>query len=254
MKDINGNKIKVLSIGNSFSRNAQTYLHKIAEADGVDMIVANLYIGGCPLELHWMNASTDNKAYLYTKTYVEPRKAATIKEALIDEEWDYVTFQQKSGYSGLVETYFPYLTNLIEYVKEYAPSACHVIHQTWAYQEGCDWEGFSFYGRSQKRMFQALKKAYGFASERTGIDMILPVGEAFQIARERLGDCLCLEDKSHAAANGCYLAGCVWYEVLTGNLVKDNFFVPEEVALDQIPILKACAHEAVSLYRNGYPK
>ena len=108
MKDINGNKIKVLSIGNSFSRNAQTYLHKIAEADGVDMIVANLYIGGCPLELHWMNASTDNKAYLYTKTYVEPREAATIKEALIDEEWDYVTFQQKSGYSGLVETYFPY--------------------------------------------------------------------------------------------------------------------------------------------------
>ena len=109
--------IKVLSIGNSFSRNAQTYLYDIAKAGGIKMVVANLYIGGCPLDLHWKNAYHDEKAYLYSKTGQESRTAC-IKDALLEEEWDYITFQQRSGYSGIPETYFPYLTVLQRYVSE----------------------------------------------------------------------------------------------------------------------------------------
>ena len=44
--------MKVLAIGNSFSEDATRYLHDIAKADGVALEVANLYIGGCPLDRH----------------------------------------------------------------------------------------------------------------------------------------------------------------------------------------------------------
>ena len=41
--------MNILSIGNSFSQDAQRYLHDIAKADGVVLSAFNLYIGGCPL-------------------------------------------------------------------------------------------------------------------------------------------------------------------------------------------------------------
>ena len=47
--------IKVLSIGNSFSRDAQRYSYKIAKNEGVEFKSVNLYIGGCSLQTHYMN-------------------------------------------------------------------------------------------------------------------------------------------------------------------------------------------------------
>ena len=129
IEETKGKTVKVLSIGNSFSVNAQTYLYDIAKADGTDMVIANLYIGGCSLERHWDNAQKDNKAYRYFKTHMDD-KEASIKDALMEEDWDYITFQQNSGNSGMLKTYFPYLIDLVKYVKEFAPSAQHIMHQT----------------------------------------------------------------------------------------------------------------------------
>ncbi len=36
----------ILSMGNSFSQDAQRYLHRIAAADGVEFYICNLFIGG----------------------------------------------------------------------------------------------------------------------------------------------------------------------------------------------------------------
>ena len=55
--------IKVLSIGNSFSEDAQRYLYGIARADGVSMKTVNLYIGGCSLERHYRNMLSGNAVY-----------------------------------------------------------------------------------------------------------------------------------------------------------------------------------------------
>ena len=59
--------MKILSIGNSFSEDAQRYLHRIAESDGVELYTVNLCIGGCPLELHANNIKSGDKAYLTLK-------------------------------------------------------------------------------------------------------------------------------------------------------------------------------------------
>ena len=55
--------MNVLSIGNSFSQDAQRYLHNLAEKDGFNMRTANLYIGGCSLRTHYLNMLDDEKAY-----------------------------------------------------------------------------------------------------------------------------------------------------------------------------------------------
>ena len=56
-------KIKVLSIGNSFSQDAHRYLYEIAKNNGTDLKSVNLYIGGCGLHKHFININNDAKAY-----------------------------------------------------------------------------------------------------------------------------------------------------------------------------------------------
>ena len=55
--------MKLLSIGNSFSQDAQEWLHKIAVANGVELETTNLMIGGCSLETHWNNMKSGEAAY-----------------------------------------------------------------------------------------------------------------------------------------------------------------------------------------------
>ncbi len=47
--------MNVLSIENSFSRDAQRYIHGIVRSDGEKINVFNLYIGGCALSGHYRN-------------------------------------------------------------------------------------------------------------------------------------------------------------------------------------------------------
>ena len=55
--------MNVLSIGNSFSQDAHTYLHQIARKNGDELNAFNLYIGGCPLSLHYRNMLKDDDSY-----------------------------------------------------------------------------------------------------------------------------------------------------------------------------------------------
>ena len=55
--------MNILAIGNSFSTDAMRYLHEIAMADGEKITTVNLYIGGCPLDLHEENIKNDARAY-----------------------------------------------------------------------------------------------------------------------------------------------------------------------------------------------
>src|SRR5690606_23530663 len=102
--------LRVLAIGNSFSQDAvEQYLHELAEAAGKPMIIGNLYIGGAPLARHLANVQADNAAYSYRKITADGVKTTTehtsIRTALRDEPWDYVSLQQASPLSGQFDTY-----------------------------------------------------------------------------------------------------------------------------------------------------
>ena len=114
--------VKILAIGNSFSQDAvEQYLHEIAAADGNQVIIGNMYIGGCSLKKHLNNARENKPAYKYRKIGLDGKKVEikdyTLEQALSDEEWDYVSFQQNSGNSGIVETWMESLPELMDYVK-----------------------------------------------------------------------------------------------------------------------------------------
>ena len=109
--------IKILSIGNSFSQDAQAYVHQIAASAGIETKVVNLYIGGCSLERHYNNITENAVAYNYELNgNTHMGRTVSIMEGLIEEDWDFVTLQQASAVSGLPATYHPYLEELSAYV------------------------------------------------------------------------------------------------------------------------------------------
>ena len=58
--------IKILAIGNSFSVDAMEHLWYLLYEQGyTEIILGNLYIGGCSLDTHWDNIQNDTGAYQY---------------------------------------------------------------------------------------------------------------------------------------------------------------------------------------------
>ena len=127
---------KILAISNSFGVDATRYLYGIARAAKEQVRVVTLYIGGCSLYRHYRNMLSEEKAYEYYINGIRSGLYVSLKEALLLDEWDVVTFQQCSGQSGVYESYFPYLPELSAYVKKLAPAAKQYIHGTWSYAEG----------------------------------------------------------------------------------------------------------------------
>ena len=127
--------MKILSIGNSFSQDAQRYIHNMAKLNGDSIKTVNLYIGGCSLRQHYFNILENAKKYEFQFNGEPTGLPVTAKDALMSDSWDYVTLQQASHYSTKWETYEPYLPKIAEFVRLYAPQAKILIHQTWQYDE-----------------------------------------------------------------------------------------------------------------------
>ena len=247
--------LRILSIGNSFSVDAQEYLYGIAKDVGFDnVILGNLYVGGCSLQGHHNYFVNERNPYTYYKntTGEWTEKAETsMLEGIVDEDWDYITLQQASPCSGQSETYEPYLTKLINYVKlnKTNPKAEIVWHMTWAYASDSTYEHFANYDYDQMKMYEAIVNATEEkAANHPDISFVIPSGTAVQNARStELGDTLC-RDGFHLDLNyGRYLAGLTWIHKITGESVDDVTYIPEG-AFDKetLEILKKCAKNAVN--------
>lgn len=232
--------MKVLAIGNSFSNDATRYLHQIAREGEVPVAVANLYIGGCPLEKHFRNMMADNRAYTLEYNGMSTGFPVSIKEALLNRSWDVVTLQQASGQSPDPDSYYPYINVLADYVRQCVPKAKIVIHQTWAYeQDSAKLTGIGY--TDHRAMFADLKKAYALAAEKIGADGIIPSGELFQYMLAN-GFEKVHRDTFHAGKGaGRYALGLLWYRMLTGQSVADNTFCDfdEPVSEEEVRIIKA---------------
>jgi hypothetical protein len=245
-------EIRLLTIGNSFSDDAvEHYLHGLVAAEGDTIVIGNMYIGGCSLETHHTNACNDTPAYSYRKI-VEGVKSTTpdyrLSDALTDEEWDFISFQQVSSLSGLYETYFPHITFLMDYAKDHSlkKDVTFILHATWAYAGDSAHEGFASYDNDQLTMYHAIIDVTRRVAEKTGIGIIIPAGTAIQNGRTSpLGDSFC-RDGYHLELNyGRYTASCGWYEVLFGKSVVGNCYWPEEITPCQALIAQLSAHYAM---------
>lgn len=251
-----GKTIKILAIGNSFSRDVvETNLYELGQSDGVTFVIGNMYIGSCDLELHWKNASNNAADYEYRKIVngVRTNKLNTsLETAITDENWDYITFQQARGMSGLYNTYFPYLPNLMTYVKSKAtnPNVIFALHSTWAFQQDCTHPGFAYYRDDQMTMYNAYQDVIPRVAAEVGIEMILPSGTAVQNGRTSyLGDTFCVADGYHLNLIGRYTTACTWYEKITQNPVVGNKFIAVGISnIDGLILQKAANYAVINPY------
>lgn len=241
--------MNVLSIGNSFSTDAHSYLPYMAKAADKELLLCNLFIGGCSLEQHWNNwreekTEYDYEVYLPFETELTRANEVALHEAVEDEEWDVITLQQCSHLSGVKESYSPYLSELAEYCRMVQPNAKIMLHQTWAYENGCAHSGFATYGKNQDEMYRALTQAYADASLEADIDIIIPSGRAWQTARQTaIGDRL-TKDGYHGNELGRFLASACFYEKVFEENILDNPYMIDDLDPNITEILKFCAHIA----------
>ena len=147
----------------------------------------------------------------------------SIKEALMSDEWDYITIQQASHFSYKQESYQPYLNELTAYIKKYCPHSKILVHQTWAYEDGSERltsRGFE----TGAQMFTEIEKAYAQAAADIQAAGIIPCGKVLQACLaeglERVH-----RDTFHASLGaGRYALALTWLCYLTGRKPEDVVF------------------------------
>lgn len=241
--------MNILTIGNSFSDDATRYLHQIARKDGVDLQVSNISIGGCPLSVHMKTMYAENKRHFLNYNGFNTGVQMSIQETLAGREWDYISLQQVSHKSPKYETFQPFLNNLAEFIREVAPEAKILIHQTWAYAQDSKRLTDELGYEKHQDMFKDVQASYNKAAEEIGAYKIIPCGEVFQKMLE-LGIEKIHRDGFHADFGvGRYALGLTWYRALTGNDVTNHKFEPNdfdvEVNEKDIEIAKKAVMEVV---------
>lgn len=236
--------MKILSIGNSFSQDSTALLQLLT-----DKITArNLYIGGCSLDMHAANIENDAAKYELQENGEKMQNALVgIKEALTSDKWDYITVQQVSGRSGVYESFYPYLGELLDYVRKYSDAEI-VLHETWSYEIGSGHPDFAIYNSDREQMAQAIKETYEKVSAKENL-RIIRVGEAVQNLRAKPsfdyknGGLSLTRDGFHLSLSyGRLLAASVWCKFFTGEIPQyfnnENLSQPMREVLEVLNIVK----------------
>lgn len=278
--------VRLLTIGNSFSRNATRLLPDLAEAGGHHLIHRPVMVSSSSLQFHaekFQKHERDpgDKAGFYAN-------GRSLKQELLADRWDFVTIQQVSLKSHDIATYRPFAAQLHDYIKKHAPQAQLAMHQTWAYR--CDDPRFTVKSPkpgepvSREEMYRSLASAYRTIAAGLGA-RVIPVGDAFDLAdgdtkwgfrpdtkfdfkaavppalpdqthslhagwtwkKGKDGKLVLSMDGHHANSAGEYLGACVFYEVLFGDSVVGNAFIPDGLTADYARFLQETAHQAATL-------
>ncbi len=244
--------MNILSIGNSFSQDAQRYLHQIARADNYNLNSFNLHIGGCSLARHYRNMLSEEKAYFLEMNGNNTGFKVSLKEALLNREWDVITVQQVSRNAPYYNTYQPYLNKIIDYVRLCVPKAKIAVHQTWAYEQDSIRLNVELGYKNYTDMLFDIIESYQKAEDEIKADFIIPSGEAFNKLISS-GIEKVHRDTFHASYGlGRYTLGLLWYATLTGNDIKNNSFsgFDEEISQTEIEIAKRCVTEMCNIQNN----
>ncbi len=233
---------KILAIGNSFSDDSTAYLEPLARHEGQAIKVVSLFIGACSLERHWKNIVHNNKGYDYRINGKSIGRTVTINEVMEEEVWDLVTLQQYSGHSGIIGTYYPFVEQLYDYIKNKLPKSQVMLHQTWAYERDASHEDFALYHYDQWEMYHALEFCYKDVAEQLHIP-IISFGEVIQRIRsqkpfryEAGGYSLCRDGHHMDEVFGRYALALTWYGyVLKGDVMACTFYpkVRDKEPLDE---------------------
>jgi hypothetical protein len=284
--------VRLLTVGNSFSHNATHCLGDIAKAAGNTLVLREVNIGGSSFDVHWKKVEQIESDPNDARGLYASKKS--LKQELAAGKWDFITIQQASIKSHDLTTYQPFAGKLKDYIKKHAPNAEILMHETWEYRVDDSRFSLktpkSGEPRTQDEMYQLLASAYRTVAKELGLRLI-PVGDAFDAANHdpkwgfhkdtkfdskkakpgelpdqthslnvgwqwstKNGKTTLGMDGHHANAAGEYLGACVFYEVLFGDSVVGNKFVPKGVDADYAAFLQETAHKAVQNVLTPLPR
>ena len=267
--------IDILMIGNSFCYSYVEELYNMADSLGYQLNITNLYYGGASIKSHWTwltDLSVGNGKCEYWITgslgrYKHPT-ITTLVEAQETADWDVISCQQHFDGKRTVtfdagyESCMPYAADMFNHLEQKFPNAKLYWHETWSYGVGYIHpnnkdedttndvaDGDVLSTAVQTRQYNTIQAVSQAICEETGVSMI-PTGDAWQLARAKLGDTLNKADYCHDGdvGGGQYLIACVWLEMLTGESCIGNTWRPADYILseDKVPALQNAAHEAVA--------
>lgn len=257
-------EIKLLAIGNSFSVDALQYFYQIASSLGVNNItIGNLYIGSCSLETHLNNILNKLPKYTYyTNTNGEwvEHVEHTVNDAILEQKWDYISFQQVSSLSGVESSYNETLLQLVDEVKSLFLSKDNpnrnenvkfIWHMTWAYQQDTTHPGFVNYNNNQLEMYHSIiNSVKSKILSNKDFEIIIPNTTSVQNARTSfLGDTLTRDGFHMSYDLGRYLTGLMFFKQLT-NIEIDNIdYCPETISEE---VKQICIKAVNAAYKNPY--
>ena len=224
---------KLLMISNSFGDDTVQWVHEICEDLEIDFTIANLYIGGCNLQNHLTNLTNNSSNYEYV-TYNKTNKTwsrqahTSISDALLSEDWNYVSLQQGSTESGLSDTYST-INQVMDKVLEIKNDVKFIWNMTWAYQQNSGHVNFGNYNNDQMTMYNAILDAVQKnILNNNRFELIVPNGTAIQNARTSfIGDNLCRDAYCHLTYDlGRYIAGLTMVGALTGEDISQVEYTP----------------------------
>ncbi len=241
--------LKILAIGNSFSDDSMQYVYQVAKDAGIENIkLGKLYIGGCSLATHLANAKANKSAYDYktnTSGTWDAQGNKSIKFAVESDDWDFITFQQVSGQSGIASTYDD-LYELIKIVEPLNPSARLAWHMTWAYQKGSGHSDFGKYNKDQMTMYNAIVSAVNTKILPVdNIEIVIPAGTAIQNVRTSfIGDTLTRDGYHLSNGIGRYIAAMAYVKALTGLSIDNSKTCPSDVDSGELMAIIECVNNA----------
>ena len=267
--------LDILMIGSSSCYYFVEEMYAVADAAGYQLNVTNLYRAGCTIKSHWEFIEDPAQGagqcqYFVTGPlgrYKHP-SITTTPEALEFADWDVICVQQPwsatraANYETALASCTPYAENMIHYIREQCPDAELYWHQNWAYAVGYQHpdnedDDTSNDDPSKDILSVAVRDNIHSVIRQVSLTICeendvkrIPGGDAWQIARARVGETLTKTDMAHDGdtQGGQYLNACVWVETLTGTSCIGNtwrptaYSVPEEKILE----LQKAAHEAVA--------
>ena len=260
------------------------HLAVILKGEGyTDIVLGNLYIGGCSLDTHWSNINSGSVAYtFYTNTGSGwSSRSSNIQTGIDYADWDVITIQQGSVYSWDYATYQPYADTVIAYIRKFNPQAKIMIQQTWAYRSDDPrlLPGENSWGFDRDEMHERVRSAYHKFAADTGFELI-PTGETIALYRTKLpqykvlsseelagyknpdlppmandivgkhwwvkhnGEMKLMRDCIHLNFRGEYLQACVWYIALFGESTASIHYEHPKISSEECQAMAAAAENA----------
>ncbi len=238
--------LKVLTIGNSHTVDANQLLYEVFKAENPDqeVLIYHLYKSGCKLSEHADFMANDKPEYTFYKNIEgswEQVKGYTAKYALMDQAWDVVIFQEMNRIAGVSDGYQAgYIDTILQYIDDNVnidpKIGWHMLWSNpvdyeWVFAPGMQDPGGADAIQSWKDYYQLHYQTdvdimYNAMVEQTNkyilsneaFDYLIPSGTAMMYARKVCGlsDSELHRDYTHLNDFTRLMVAYLWYAELMG--------------------------------------